>query len=563
MQLFSQGHLQATFGYTDSNVPKNDIDTQFEIIKKLLDDVQELFVSFLTKYDDIVIPKEAKQLSNKIFETVNGTIPYTKRKKFKEGDEVHIFSFKTRSWSKKCGLVKQRMPGKEIVSSINFTGTADTYKILYNGSEKIYRHSDLRRKEPNNDQVCRLNDKGIPRQPYPYSFYGICPGGYNQMIKSVISRLNNRYYPTCVDIENYDALINFLLNGFTDIEKRELFLDKMINGIDIYCGTFKPGTAILGSIVDVDTSALHTESDAKLTQVQIIDKYKTHGNGNDNNEVIYKVVKTDDEDEEIFEVRGSSFSPEYLENRYFDGILKSKDKMDKIMDKLVKCARKLHLFYEDHGEILLSSQNIHEIQNPDDVIVIPEYVEDCVKMFLIFSEEKSFILSNNNFSIDKNSRVIRGYLSETRFYPIDNADNFYYNSFIYNDVEYEYVRDNHDIKLINDSILLDYDNLPYVIIFRKNDTFYKWCTLRRRRIVMKISHKSNKYFFDSPKLSEFNINQVNEDQHIKMKPNVMNNGLINPNSPILDLETTDENISRKDFIDFCLYPLNIMTFRDI
>jgi YidC/Oxa1 family membrane protein insertase len=47
----------------------------------------------------------------------------------------------------------------------------------------------------NNDQVCRLKEHGIPKQPVPYSFLEcVCPGGLNQIVKpiGVVSRSDNR-----------------------------------------------------------------------------------------------------------------------------------------------------------------------------------------------------------------------------------------------------------------------------------------------------------------------------------------------------------------------------------
>ncbi len=554
VQLFAQGHLQTTFGYYSDNAPKYNLDEQFDIIQNLFVEVQQLFVYYLSKLilveKDLVVSKEKKKVSKKIFETVIGIMPYAKRKKFRIGDKCNVFNYGKKVWSTTewiitnvetvevkeseldigAELTKEEEEANEakvdkedkVLEELPFYNVADidmpTLDILVpnstssnqlnqpnqpNQPNKIFeimytleissskktkkikkcRHSDLRKVEPNNDQVCRLNENGIPRQPYPYSFYGSCPGGLDQYINPIglISRSDNNFYPfsETVSADDEKWIINFLLNGFTRYEIIKGFFDKMKNGVDIYCGTFKPGTALIGSIVDIQ----HPTSN-EFVNVQIIDKNKTHGLGNDNNNVIYKVTAVDgidclhgldnmdmldilDEDDEslknYFEITGANFNKHYLENRYFRGIMNMNIDQHEL---LLRCAKKLHLIGQntkiekekEFKETHLSKYNIQnlcskEIKNVAEVaeegaesteenkeikgcinyvIVVPEYLEECEKciLYVIFRTSKEDQTSKEIiYSFNKNAEEdemcstvlkIYGYYKETenKFYPV-------------------------------------------------------------------------------------------------------------------------------------------------
>ena len=108
VQLFSQGHLQLTFGHCKESdectavKPDLTVSEQLEEIPKIFKNVQLLFshyISELIKKDpETLVDVAPKQISKKIFPTVLGILPYAKRKKFRKGDKVQLFDEKRADW---------------------------------------------------------------------------------------------------------------------------------------------------------------------------------------------------------------------------------------------------------------------------------------------------------------------------------------------------------------------------------------------------------------------------------------------------------------------------------
>jgi hypothetical protein len=380
VQLFSQGHLQLTFGHckesdeTTSVKPDLTVTEQLEEIPKIFKNVQLLFchyISELIKKDPATLVDVApKQISKKIFPTVLGILPYAKRKKFRKGDKVQLFDEKEMNWSNKIGKVVEQNDSDSdyVIEFKKKTKKKDSDKKESIKTRENHPHQSLRRIESNNDQVCRANDNGVPKQPYPYSFYGNCPGGSNQIIKPIgtISRADNRRYPGCSEIKRGDKdwTLNFLMGGLTDDELKEGSIEKIIietnNGkksiikkVDKFSGTFIPGTTDIGANILVKRQSVIGD---EYVNAIIIDKWKTHGKGNDSNTVYYKVMTVDEDsgEEEEFEVTGKDFHTSFIEQRDYRGLDNMIPNGDQQKKLLIKCAEKLNLV---RPEILLNKEN--------------------------------------------------------------------------------------------------------------------------------------------------------------------------------------------------------------
>src|SRR5690606_37563335 len=148
------------------------------------------------------------------------------------------------------------------------------------------------------DQVCRILNKDISKMPYPYSFYGLCPAGFTHYIPPMgdNSRSDNRFYPCSIDIRTkYNWIIQFLLHGYTDDELVEYNINTDAE-YDKYSGIIVEKYTKVGANIRANI-------DGKYRNVKIIDKYKTHGRGSDNNKVIYKVFNNSEDvfNETIYE----------------------------------------------------------------------------------------------------------------------------------------------------------------------------------------------------------------------------------------------------------------------
>jgi hypothetical protein len=463
IQLFSQGQLQMTFGYCkdiENEYIENyhiSLDHQFEIIKDILTDVhQGLFlghISDLCKLDPTVIEDiEPKLPSKKIYETVDGCIPYAKRKKYKNGDEVQVYSFERREWTDKIGIVESSEDNEnDVYDKVYYVRfqNLDTSEI-----QKLF-HSELRKTETNNDQVCRLKEHGILRQPTPYCFLKCeCPGGYNQIVKptGVMSRTDNRFYPSCVDAkkDDFEWTVNFLLNGHTELEKKKYLIDKKrVDDIDYFCATFKPGTCNIGSIVKV-------YHDDRWQEVQILEKNKTHGNGNDNIMVQYSVLSLDSSREE-FKVTGRDFHESYIEDREFAGL--SSVDLEEQKKILKECLIRLNMIrLHRSGPLYKNKVEFHNFENLNLInlnnlakyrymcVVIHESIENLTKCQIIISkndektclyemisstfEEEPVVLKSGSFLrnssnlLENETITIHGYLTkDDQFYAYDISRN--------------------------------------------------------------------------------------------------------------------------------------------
>ncbi len=595
IQLFAQGHLQVTFGYNDIDYPRKEIDEQFVIIQNLFIEAQNLFLFHISKLIEtdpsVIMTKETKNISKKIFETVIGIMPYAKRKKFKIGDKVNIFNYKKKEWSNKSWIVKNVT--REIVDNDSIV---TFYTVSNHDSIRKCIHNDLRKVDPNNDQVCRLNENGIQKHPYPYSFYGQCQGGLDHYIPPIgtLSRSDNNFYPytTTVNEEEENWIVNFLLNGYTQEEINNGFLKKIKNDkYDSYCGTFVPGTALIGSIVDVMI-------DGTLCNVQIIDKYKTHGRGNDNNVVEYKVLSLEDSTE-YEKITGKQFSRAHLENRYFEGLLKMKyNKNMNAMEILIMCAKKLHII-RDHesedvslniSEKLLSTWNIKDLVDNkiESVTVVQEYIEECSnKILYILKEGKKYIYT---FIDTKSPDVyieIYGLFHITKkiFYPIkllNNRINFM--TLVDELSKREHTIDSFEncsilSKCISFKCIMPFVNLntvykqytqknmPYIIYFNTENGIYKWATINRNIVTVQKKCIDTFQKYISPEIFD-NLKEIleiyNDNDVVSFKPNIMYNNEINHERPFLDVIKCAEDVflSKQDEIDYIFGRINLSIFKN-
>jgi hypothetical protein len=661
VQLFAQGHLQTTFGYIPNEPDINyTVDEQFNIIQSLFVEIQNLFLYYLSMLirndPDVLILKEKKKISKKIYETLPGIMPYAKRKRFKVADEVQVFNYAEKAYSKKTWKVIEVRPISNEDSSI----VCPENQYLYicedkRGTRKELTHNDIRKIDPNNDQVCRLNEVGIPRQPYPYSFFGQCPGGLDQWISplGIISRSDNYFYPTCSQVtpEVVPWVINFLLNGYSKTELRYGHFNRMSKNIDTYCGTFKPCAAEIGAVVSA-------KIDGEYTNVQIIDKYKTHGLGNDNNLVKYKVIpidsdttgyvaggectvglgdfksglgdfKTDSEclDEnsadDLPEITGYDFHKSHVESRFYKGLLKMTENEDHAKRILMECARRLHLITSPEKnkkpafkETLLSKYNISNICEPNIIkhcTIIPEYEEDCYTQTLYVSDEHAFSFE----SCENMKYKVHGYVRPSRklgqkyvFYPVciydetgalESLDNFEYDEFEISTITYDIVLNwtqKNYMQFISDNILemsardssqssaknssQSYEkNVPLIIHFVCGTTIYKWSTLNRNSVNLKVTEvqKRNGRCPEvtlSADLSEFDfVDKDNEPIPIRInakvsdmvsfRPNMLlydfQRVTVNPVGPIVGLRVSaTKHETNRDAIGNIICPINIKCF---
>jgi hypothetical protein len=693
-QLFSQGHLQVTFGYyKNANVTEN-MDDQFSTVKQIINDIHDLFLhhlSIMIRNDETSVTNVAqKQISKKIYETICGSIPYAKKKKFKVGDNVQEFLVKKMKWSSKIGEIveiydtndTEKVADKEIENENNsdilekdiYSGKF--YKVKYTKDTKkeqtkekstkelkkeqkekstkeikniIYKNIDqslLRTLEKNNDQVCRLRENGVLKQPVPYSFlYPVCPGGLGQIVKpiGVVSRTDNRQYPFCSDIKKDDDewVVNFLINGLNKEERRMGFIKN--TEVDNFCGVFTPGTASLGSCVIANI-------DGKWKNVKILDKYKTHGLGNDKIVVIYKVCLQDDTSQNSeFEITGEQFHSSYIENRNYEGFPRINGKLDEETAKnlLITCAKKLNIIKnsESLGSLeslaskslyseskllisknsgskkmmskLLSKKDIdYIIINKYTCFVLPEVLQNLEECYITTkvnkivvkksNYEKEIEVDDNFFNGVKNTKefTINGYVDKNNVFYLGSKRNLNKFMKIYNRIaslestglifpKPDYFTENDTMSFIKRRIVIDpvyvYD-IKNTIIFSPSDpeldTFVYSDKKIRSVVVQLVSNKDGKWTcgllengkcvlelgdivckFDDEKKLEKNgeKNGAKIGDFLSIKPNVMLDGTLNPNTPILDQYLTNETKfvgieKTKMILDHILYPINPMFF---
>jgi len=590
VQFFGQGPLQLTYCNELANNETKDISEVASSISDICYNIQQLLVKEILKIiqikPEIIIYLEKKQLSKKIYETIDGSIPYAKRKKFKVSDQVNIFKFKTRSWSSFSGTVIEVLPNNE-------------YKVSLDQKVKTYPHSKLRRIDPNNDQVCRFKENGIPRQPIPYSFLeGSCQGGLNQIMKpiGVISRSDNKWYPYCADIVNFkeelDWSVNFLLNGLTSEEKKFSFIDRSNNEtgkeIDIYCGTFKPGTCQINNKILV-----RDLPNDNYISVQILDKFKTHGLGNDNNMVYYTVFSNDKNKE--FNVCGRDFHPQYIENRNFIGL----NNLDQtiVQEILMECARKLHLienipkkigslinktFENSLPEIkILNAKNIKNLLNTNfSVAVIPENIEDVSRVSLIYDNGHIYlryldeIREISRYHNETLNITIDGYLTnDLKYYPITEIS----------ESIAEILSDLNKIKVIKQSTYYTkIDKIKFInsllknknfIMFLTKKVYYQWSQMERRTLVLPLIYQNKNLWKvgikDVLSCLDYSIPIADPDISIgtmvKIKPNIMTDCAINQLNPIIEVVKVPKEYYlgpeiTQELVDNIMYAIPISMF---
>lgn len=593
IQLFAQGHLQITFGYYNSAEGLENMDDQFIIIKNIFEDIQNLFLYHLSKMisDDntSVCDTLQKQPSKKIYETIGGSIPYAKKKKFKIGDQVQEFSSSRMKWKSKLGTIIK----------IN----DQTYTIEFKKKdEKIIKkldHSMIRNMEENNDQVCRLKENGVLKQPIPYSFLqGQCPGGLNQIIKPIgaVSRTDNRQYPFCSEIKKGDEewLVDFLINGLTKEERVQGFIKK--GSSDNFCGVFIPGTAAIGSNVIANIGS--------WKNVQILEKYKTHGLGNDKIVVKYKVVTLDDKREE-FEITGEDFHKSHVENRNYEGLPKGREK-----EILISAAKKLHLIktifsLENEKPLknkvktdltLFSSKDIdHVRKNKYFCCVIPETVYNKCRIsiknecFKFINEDSSMYVKEHVDDLEP--MKIFGLLSERKFYiydiSTDTPDKLRYHKFLNKFSIIENILKKMNIELqpltcinldeslesfLSQKVIIDniYGQLKNTIVFIPRNTIDKtfiYSVKKIRTVDVKLVSCVNNLWtcgIDDPEFKKFfEENKIkfsgNKGDYISIKPNIMMDGFLNPNNPILNIKASSKdnyNPNVSMILRHILYPVS-------
>ncbi len=562
VQFFSQGQIQFTFGFENYNLLFED---QYQIIDSEFNNILDYIIKMLNELyiidNNVCINIEKKNISSKIYETIDGCIPYSKVKKYRIGDKVNIYSFKKFKWSDKVGMISNIIDDKILVKFKNKTIES-----------KI---NEIRKISINNDQVCRVKENGVYRQPYPYSFIeGICPGGYDQLIKpyGINSRSDNKFYPCCIDVKQKDEewLINFIFNGFTDKEKKDYLL--LYKNIDIMCGTFKPGTCNIGSEVMV-------KYNNKWEIAKIYDKYKSHGKGNDNIMVYYKLVK----DEIEFEATGRDFHPKYIENRNFDGIKDNLEILEKVLIKLdiIKDKNKINsVFNIDRLDIL----NIENIKNRYNVI-IPKNLNKC-----------KIIICDNNFTFENeyttiktnvtklNNIEIHGFYDNDNFYFVSSNNNELFNilldkykNCIKNIMNLEFNLYYYNLSNSFSNIQKYYSYYMHDLIFiNKNDYTDKIGTISkiRRTFVGKIIEKDKSYFIVNIGNNNIKIEKSIEykiNDYIKIKPNIMIDNTPNPINPYIvvgPVEYMDEEIEIANYnyinnsINYNVFNNKIWIFND-
>ncbi len=319
---------------------------------------------------------------------------------------------------------------------------------------------------PSNDQVCRLCDNGVRKHPLPYSFVEpVCQNGYNKIIKpfGVVGR-DNRFYPCPVEIKASDTtwLQNFIINGITPAERNIYMIGyaQKKNGIGLFekrldplCGTFKPGTTHIDSMVFVKKDSLENrekdeekdEEDEEKDEedeysdyikVKIIDKKKSHGKGNDEMVVSYTV---ECEDTTRYTTIGKYFHPMHVENRDFIGFTElAKIKNSKIgtnanvKQLLLECFEKWNLigYQETHvysNSLKLVYNEPEQLRKDQYRLIIPHTMNMLTHSVIVITKTEltiNGILRAHN-TIDDDFKPVKlqclGYLKNT-FYILDVID---------------------------------------------------------------------------------------------------------------------------------------------
>jgi len=506
-----------------------------------------------------------KKISDKIYPTIPGILPYAKRKKFNIGDKLNIFDDVKFKWN------KHEVEVKDIIVKQN----EKFYIVNYKNNLLELSHRSLRRVDQNNDQVCRLKENGISKMPYPYSFYGLCSAGLNYFISPLgtCSRSDNRYYPNCEEIttETDNWIINFLLNGLSQNEKyisniNEVKINE--NGYDKYCGILNFESTKIGAVI-----LAKLDNEDEYCEVKIIDKYKTHGLGNDNNQVYYKVIKlnkndkinddeTDETNEEvvktddIYDIHGSNFHYSYVEKRNFNGILSFNNRIELLIECFIELGLTLPYINKLSNisniksslkmiiEEPLSEKNFAKIMKKKLIMnLVPKYsilIRLLLKNGIIYYNE-------NNIEIpigicrEEHDKYIYCYLYKQSLYMITQ----YNNEFIeipFNIIINEFMEIN-DIKKYlrnkyNDdqSVIFYNETLKYPSIYRYTydiSTKIVLQTIKENVGIWTIGllKSDNKNYYKIIETS-LNIKNVKPEDYISLKINTLSNQTINNIQPI-------------------------------
>ncbi len=632
VQLFSQGHVQFNFCYCeekdnvnvliknqDSNPTYNyvSIEDKLELVVGIVNDVKKLLIHYMNIFvkndPTIILDAPIKHISDKIYPTIPGILPYAKRKKFVVGDCVNIFNDQCFKWTKSEAVVVDVLPGKKKCDN--------EYIVKYKNNNIIYRHKHLRRSDPNNDQVCRLKENGISKIPVPYSFYGNCSGGLTQFINplGVCSRSDNRFYPSCNEI-NDEWILNFLLYGPTpqELDMHNINTHEIMeNGYDKYSGTLDSSVVNIGS-----TALVFLHGIDGYRYVKILDKYKTHGLGNDENKVYYKVI--DSESDQLYDIIGTDFHPKYIESRYFCGVLNSGLPIDIIKALIIECFKSMGLIYNSdpfglgtenrYKKILKNfSPKIYEIDllNNKNITGLQREKFSCffcprssIRSWLILHNDFLYLTDNTSVYLLCNSPIVSNVFKD--FYLGENGisyliiegqyDNFSFYSMKILDNKLgidlnkivEILQDvNTVVELYNPSIYgTSIDKISFIknnfdsdfdIYFYGETMIFKWTENIRKMICVQAIKEYNKNWTvglikdsTTPGFTSFyklfeDINlqslDVSYGSYVNLKINIMLNGEIHPNIKVVDPEIVSEENFRgfrktKKHIETILFPIN-------
>lgn len=394
------------------------------------------------------------------------------RERIVETDNIIDFNIKNKS---SLPLVKLQ-DGREAYLVENYQEGKEKHYVIIGpvvrmtmDDVRVYKksiHSELYKGDT---QVCTKTSgggdkktKGVEIRPTPYSFYGTCPS-MNYYIDPIgkVSRKDNRFYPTCVKIDDKnkkeikERTIDFILNGFDEEQYKDARINTDVeyyfHGVplsDKYSGTFKPGTTDIGNEITFWDENIQSWNTGYIAAAK-----KSHGPGNDLNHVIFH-VKTNDS-EGLMEIKGEQFHPRYREKRNFPGINNLFSDEESKKEFLIECIKDLHII-KPEIEIKKSDKNtrltvMNELKNlcgktfktitktdpfikeninnfskiAYEAVLIPDYSIRCI--LFIIDENNQYLINSDkevrkifiDFEEDVSETIIDGFINESDFYPFD------------------------------------------------------------------------------------------------------------------------------------------------
>jgi hypothetical protein len=269
-QLYNSGVAQSTFSYRKDNkkqtkekMKKFTMDQQFDIIKKLFNEIRGLliyhFKTMSERSNDLFKIRDKEKMSNNIYNTVPGDLPYVDIK-HKAGYILEIFDEISNDWTEEyIYLVKKEKKKKEKGSKgkteYKYYGTTkkpiqvnidkefedlttttltsvelSSGKIVYplekydktirkyiavegplvefeDSNTRTYKKTYWDNNFTGKTKVAKKSaDGNVILRPVPYSFYGKCQGGQTQYLDRIGNRArkDNKYYPFCQEIKDAD-----------------------------------------------------------------------------------------------------------------------------------------------------------------------------------------------------------------------------------------------------------------------------------------------------------------------------------------------------------------------